>query len=634
VLVLAYAPLPEHQLLFGAISLALATIVQFAIAGSFYQNAFKSMFYIGMVEMDMLVVLSTSTAYIYSVIAFAYQTAGHPLSIGEFFETSTLLVTLIMVGKTVSAFAHQKAMESISIESLQTPTAIVVDPTSGQEQEIDVHLLEYDDIFRIHSEVSVVTDGLVLTGESEVDESMITGEADHVFKKPGMSVVAGSLNHSGTLTVKVTRLPYENTIKLIGSMVDQTKSSKPKIQKIADRVAGHFVPAIFGITAAVFVIRVSIGKAIRHQSTGTACINAMTYAISSLIVSCPCAIGLAVPMVVAIAGGVGARHGLILKSAETIEVARKVSHVIFDKTGTLTQGKLSVISEDYPKGGSKLVSAVILGATANSKHPVSIAIAKHLSTLGMEPSQLKDVLSVPGHGLLAVSDGAAVRAGNPFWLGVEDSPSVRKNLALGLSIFCVTIDRELVATFGLRDQLRPDALETVKELKRRSILVSLISGDNEGAVRDISVQLGIPTPLTRARCAPADKQQYIKALLRPGRGAVLFCGDGTNDAVALAQADIGVHMNEGTDVAQSAADAVLMRPSLRRILTLIDLSNAFYRRVVFNFAWSFLYNSFAVLLAAGAFPHARIPPRYAGLGEIVSVVPIVLVAMQLRCARL
>lgn len=634
VLVLAYAPLPEHKLLYGAISLVLATLVQFAVAGSFYLNAFKSLIYIGMVEMDMLVVLSTSAAYIYSVIAFAYQTAGHPLSIGEFFETSTLLVTLILVGKTVSAFAHHKAIESISMESLQAPTAMIVDPQSLKEHEIDARLLEYDDIFTIYPDTSVVTDGLIITGESEVDESMITGEADHVSKKSGMSVVAGSVNHSGTLSAKVTRLPYENTIRLVGSMVDEAKSSKPKIQEIADRVAGQFVPAILCITAAVFIIWVSIEKAIRHHNTGTACITAMTYAISSLIVSCPCAIGLAVPMVIAVAGGVGARRGLILKSSETIEIARNVSHVIFDKTGTLTQGKLSVVSGEFPKGGSDKLSSIILGTTANSKHPVSVAIANHLSALGLEPAQLEDVISIPGKGILARIEGAAIRAGNPYWLGVEGTNSVRKNLELGLSIFCVTIDRELVATFGLRDQLRPDALETVKDLERRSITVLLISGDNEAAVHAISTQLNIPSSRTRARCTPADKQQYVQELLQPGENVVLFCGDGTNDAVALAQADIGVHMNEGTDVAQSAADAILMRPSLQRILTLIDLSNAFYRRVVFNFVWSFLYNSFAVLLAAGAFPHARIAPRYAGLGEIVSVVPVVLVAMQLRWAKL
>jgi len=182
--VLAYAPLPKHQLLFGAISLSLAAIVQFTIVGSFYQHAFKTLFYFGMIEMDMLVVFSTSAAYIYSVIAFAYQTAGQPLAIGDFFETSTLLVTLIMVEKTVSVFAHQKTLQSISIESLQMPFAIVVNPRSGQEQNIDVRLLESDDVFRIHADMSVVTDVLILTGQSEIDESMITGEANCVANLP------------------------------------------------------------------------------------------------------------------------------------------------------------------------------------------------------------------------------------------------------------------------------------------------------------------------------------------------------------------------------------------------------------------------------------------------------------------
>ncbi|KAH6670797.1 E1-E2 ATPase-domain-containing protein [Halenospora varia] len=642
VLVLAWAPLPKHEILYGAISLGLATVVQVVIAGPFYSGALKALIFSRMIEMDLLIVLSTTTAYVYSVIAYSYLAAGKPLSTGEFFETSTLLVTLIMVGRTVSAFARQRAVESISIESLQTPSALLVDPKTHQSEEIDARLLQYRDTFKVLPDTTVVTDGIVITGETEVDESMITGEATLVVKKPGMSVIAGSLNHSGTLVVKLTRLPGENTIKTIGAMVDEAKSSKPRIQEIADRVASYFVPFILVITLIVFVIWVGVGKGVRHQSTTTTCIVAMTYAISALIVSCPCAIGLAVPMVVVIAGGVAAKYGLIFKTAETIEIARSISHVIFDKTGTLTQGKLSVVVEEYPTKESDLLRPMILGLTANSKHPVSTAIAASLKHLEVEPSRVENVVSIAGAGIEATFHKSTIRSGNPHWLGFETHPSVQKILSLGLTTFCVSRDNTLIAVFGLKDTLRPDALEVITQLKKRSIKISLVSGDNEEAVLSVAKQLDIPIQNVRSHCTPADKQAYVKSLLAPSPTTsksktstpiIAFIGDGTNDAPSLAQASIGIHINEGTDIAQSAADAVLMRPSLRGILILIDLSKAFHRRVVFNFTWSFIYNIFAILLAAGAFPHARIPPQYAGLGEIVSVLPVIAVAMQLKWAR-
>jgi len=241
-----------------------------------------------------------------------------------------------MVGRTISEFARQKAMESITIQSLQTPSAILVSPSSP-DQIIDSRLLQHGDVFKVLPDTSVPTDGIILSGESEVDESMITGEATLIPKKPGAEVIAGSINHGGVLEVQLTKVPCENTIRTISDLVDEAKTSKPKVQELADQFAKFFVPAILVITVLVFAIWIAIGKTVKGQTTSVAAINAMTFAISVLIVSCPCAIGLAVPMVVVIAGGVAARHGLVFKTAETIDIGRKISHVVFDKTGTLTQ---------------------------------------------------------------------------------------------------------------------------------------------------------------------------------------------------------------------------------------------------------------------------------------------------------
>jgi P-type E1-E2 ATPase len=316
-----------------------------------------------------------------------------------------------------------------------------------------------------------------------------------------------------------------------------------------------------------------------------------------------------------------------------VEIARNVSHVIFDKTGTLTQGKLSVEAEEYPMGTADPLAPMLLGLTTNSMHPVSTAIAAHMKALGHQPSKVENVMSVAGKGIEATWNGSTIRAGNPHWLGFEDSPIVHKIFSLGLTMFCISIDGELVAAFGLRDLLRPDAIDMINQLKKRSIEVSIVSGDNEEAVKSVARLLGIPESHFRSRWSPGDKQVYVKEVLVPKESVIMFCGDGTNDAMALAQASIGMHMNEGTDIAQSAADAILMRPSLSDILTLIDLSKVFYRRVIFNFIWAFVYNVFAILLAAGAFPNTRIPPQYAGLGELVSVLLVIAIATQLKWAR-
>lgn len=637
VLVLSWAPLPnkeEKEIVFSSISLALATVIQFVVAGPFYPKALKALVFSRVIEMDLLIVLSTSAAYVFSVVAFGYLVAHKPLSTGQFFETSTLLVTLIMIGRFVAAMARQKAVESISIRSLQSSTAAIMD--GNTEKEIDARLLQYGDIFRVSPDTKIATDGTVISGSSEVNESMLTGESLPVEKSKGSRVIAGSINGSGLLTVRLTRLPDENTISTIAAMVDEAKLSKPKTQEIADKVASYFVPVIVAITIVVFCIWVAVGIAVQHKSGSESVIQAITYAITVLIVSCPCAIGLAVPMVTVVATGVAAEKGVIFKSANAIEVAYKTSHVVFDKTGTLTQGKLDVVSEDYPSA-SPSTKSLLLSLIGSSKHPVSTAVAAHLRSQGLRASTVSNFKSVPGKGVEGTFAGRTLRAGNCRWLNVVDNPSIQPVLSKGHTAFCFTVDGNLAAVFGLQDSLREDALSTITMLQQRNISAHILSGDDDGAVQAVASQLNIPSGNVRSRCSPADKQSYIKTLLAHRENkepVVMFCGDGTNDAVALAQATIGVHMNEGTDVAQSAADVVLMRPNLSGILVAMAVSRKWMHRVAFNFSWSFVYNLFAILLAAGAFVHARIPPEYAGLGELVSVLPVIAAGVALKWARI
>ncbi|KAL7788267.1 E1-E2 ATPase domain-containing protein [Trichoderma ceciliae] len=644
VLVMAWAPLPKHHIEYGSASLALATLVQCVVAGPFYPMALKALVFSRVIEMDLLIVLSTSAAYIYSVVSFAYLASGHPLSTGQFFETSTLLVTLIMVGRWVAALARQKAVLSISVRSLQNPTALIV--ADNGEREIDARLLQYGDVFKVVPDSRMPTDGTVISGSSEVDESMMTGESMPVEKRAKSQVIAGSVNGSGTLCIRLTRLPGDNTISTIAGMVDEAKLSKPRIQGVADRVASYFVPVVVALTVVVFSIWVAIGIKVRGLSGSEATIQAITYAMTVLIVSCPCAIGLAVPMVVVIAGGVAAERGAVFKSAESLEVAYRTSHVVFDKTGTITEGKLTVAREWYADGDRSATESMLLGLVESIKHPVSAAIALHLNAQGVSSASVSDPKALTGKGVegIATGSGLALQAGNSRWLCLTPNPIVQSMLSQGYTVFGFTIGGSVAALFGLQDSIRPDSASTVQTLLDRGISVHIISGDDEGAVRSVAARLNIAETNVRSRCTPADKQAYIRSLLegpaspsQPSKSetskepVVIFCGDGTNDAAALAQATIGVHMSEGgTDVAKSAADVVLMRPSLAGVLTVIAVSRKSMRRIAFNFGWSFVYNLFAILLAAGAFVNARIPPEYAGLGELVSVLPVIAAATLLR----
>jgi heavy metal translocating P-type ATPase len=424
------------------------------------------------IEMDLLIVLSTSTAYIFSVVSFGYLVAGEPLPTGEFFETSTLLVTLIMVGRWIASLARQKAAESISIRALQVPTTLLVGE-DGTETVVDARLLQYGDVFKVAPDTRIPTDGSVISGVSEIDESMLTGELNPVEKRPGSPVIAGSINGLSTILVRLTRLPANNTITTIATMVDEAKLSKPKVQEIADRVASFFVPVVVILTIITFVIWIVVGVTVRHQSGSEATVEAITYAITVLIVSCPCAIGLAVPMVIVVASGVAARRGVIFKSADSIEVACNTTDVVFDKTGTLTMGRLTVVDQIYIGEDQESNQALLLGLVRGNKHPVSAAITSHLSSQDVVAAILENTKTIPGKGVEARSRGKVLRAGNSRWLGLSSYPAVQYMLSNGLTVFCFTVDSALVAVLGLQDTLRLDAFATVSRLQKRGINIHM-----------------------------------------------------------------------------------------------------------------------------------------------------------------
>ncbi|KAJ9129828.1 Heavy metal translocating P-type ATPase [Coniochaeta hoffmannii] len=597
VVVLAWGDTLVDEQTRAYISIVLATLVQLIAMPDFYRPAISALVHSGSIEMDMLVVISITAAYVYSVVAFGFRMAGRPLEISEFFETSTLLITLVIMGRLVAAFARVRAVAAVSLRSLQASTAIVVE--NGKDSEIDARLLQYGDKFKIGPHSTVPTDGLVVDGSSEVDESMLTGESVPVFKKQGDTVIAGTVNGSGTLVARLTRLPGKNTVTDIAQLVEEAANSKPKLQDVADRVASWFVPIVTSIAVIIVIVWLVVGLKVRNYNTGKAISNAITYAVATLAISCPCALGLAVPMVLVVAGGIAARGGVIIKSAECTERARKVTDVVFDKTGTITEGDLDVIEEEFFVPDKDEAIVITKALVAGNKHPVSLAVAKHLeqrATPGTNPTAIR---VIPGAGVEAVLDNAELRAGHPKWTGTETDPSVTRLQDGGMTIFVVTRNTMPIAVYGLRTRLRNESAKVVAQLTRRNITVHLVSGDQRRAVETVAAQVGIPN--VASQCTPSHKRDYVATLMSEGK-IVMFVGDGTNDAVAVIQADVGVQLASvlsASDVTRGAADVVLLA-GLEGIPFLLDISVVSFRRMAFNFGWAAVYNVLAILLASGA----------------------------------
>ncbi|KAB5583525.1 copper-transporting P-type ATPase [Coniochaeta sp. 2T2.1] len=636
VLILAWGQLSINPTAQACAQLLPATLVQLIAIPEFYRPALSALVYSHMVEMDMLIVISITAAYVYSVVAFGFRLAGTPLETPEFFETSTLLITLVVFSRLVAAYARIRAVVAVSLRSLQPTTAIVI--LDDVELELDARLLQFGDRFKVLPDSKIPTDGRVIEGTSDVDESMITGESTPVVKRPGTDVIAGTRNISGTMIVQPMRLPGHNTITDIAEMVEQAARAAPKIQSLADRVASYFVPAVSAIALIVFLVWTIIYLKAHDNTGGQAVAHAITYAIAVLAISCPCGIGLAVPMVLVIAGGIAAREGVIIKSADSTERARKVTDVLFDKTGTLTEAEMDVVYVEV-LGNNKARSIQIAQMLVKSnKHPVSVAISKHLDA-DQAPVNAT-IRTIPGAGIEADYVGITYRGGSPQWTGSSGHPAVKRLMQDKMTAFCVTKDTEVLAVFGLETRIRPKAASVVDTLQQRGIVVHLVSGDNPAAVHEVAAKFGIPTSRVAANCTPAMKRDYVAALMTDKSKTVMFCGDGTNDAVAVTQADVGVQISGGNDLAtrgsevtRGAADVVMLS-GLQGIPFLIDLSRAAYRRMVFNFAWSGVYNLLAILMTAGAFVTFRIPPAYAGLGEVVSILPVILAAVTLLAVKI
>jgi Cu2+-exporting ATPase len=386
----------------------------------------------------------------------------------------------------------------------------------------------------------------------------------------------------------------------------------------------------------VLIIWIACGMEILDYSAGKSVGNAITYTVATLAVACPCALGLAVPMVLVVAGGIAARGGVIIKTANTTEGARKTTDVVFDKTGTITEAELAVTEQVNLHGYMQENLALAKTLVSAGKHPVSAAVEKHLGQQAVEPvAEVVDVQVVPGAGIEATYLDSNLRAGNARWTQSDKLEEVSRLQQNGLTTLVVTRNLVPLIVFGLSAQIRPEAVQVISELKARGIAVHLVSGDQIKAVKAVAASVGIPDENVAGERTPPEKRDYVAALMENKQRHVLFCGDGTNDAIAVAQANIGAQMGGGlisSDVTQGAADVVLLN-GLEGIPFLLDISKVSFNRMYFNFIWSAVYNVLAITMASGAWVEFRSPPRYAGLGEMVSVVPVILAANSMFFAR-
>ncbi|KAL2359382.1 hypothetical protein RJZ56_007772 [Blastomyces dermatitidis] len=682
-----YAPFPK-QTSFISSAFALATVVQL-LAIPIYMHAFRSLIYRREIDMDVLVVLSITSAYIYSVVSYAFEmrfstdktVLGHPI-----FETSSLLITLILLGRLMAAWVRRNAQNAIKLGTSQPKSACLVKKASPntnksfrastfldsgdfQPDSIDSSLLHYGDIIQGKASETIVTDGIVVSGSAEIDESHITGEHEPVVRSRKAYVYAGSTIINGQINYRVTRLVSENTLSIVRRLVSTAASSRTKALERADLAASYLTPIILAVACIAFLIWVLVNRFVRNWDDAKSSVNALTHAIAILAISCPCALALAVPMVLTVASTVGARKGVLFKTGAALEVGCNISHVVFDKTGTLTSGELAVLCETLlcKESGKTCqeISRVALMITRGNRHPVSLAITQYLAGNGAQTTSTLppevDSKIVIGKGIEITTDkGTTIKGGSPSWLGVESHPKVKDLLEASLTTFCVVQNDTLLAVFGLTSTIRPEAAAVLKRLHSMNITTHLLSGDNPLAVRAVATVLNFDTANVRSLCQPESKAEYIRKLqmapiptlslsasttpttpttslfrLRslpsPPKEKVLFIGDGTNDAPALSQADLGICMTNATDIAADAADVGILSGSLAGLLTFLDLSRQATRRIRLNIAWAVVYNVFAVLFAGGAFEAVgfRIEPSYAGLGEVVSLLPVVVVSLSL-----
>ena len=613
--------------------------VQFWVGWQFYKGAISAARH-RTTNMNTLIAVGTSAAYIYSVIATffpsVFEIKGYSASV--YFDTAATIIVLILLGRFFEARAKGKTSEAIKkLMGLQAKTARVV--RAGTERDILIEELEIGDIVVVRPGEKIPVDGVVKDGYSLVDESMISGESIPVEKKAGDEVVGSTINKTGSFRFEASRIGKDTMLSQIINMVQEAQGSKPPIARLADKIASIFVPAVIGIAAFTFVIWYYFGP-----------VPSFTYAmlnfIAVLIIACPCALGLATPTSIMVGTGKGAENGILIRSGEALETAHKINTVVFDKTGTLTKGKPEVT--DIIVGAGRDLPGVIeendilmLAASAEkgSEHPLGEAIVNKAKEMGTGLKDPEDFQAVPGHGIKARIDGRNVRLGNANFMEDESinigklAIKVEQLSAEGKTPMFVASDGNIIGIIAVADTIKENSADALKSLRKIGIEVVMITGDNRRTAEAIARQAGIDRVF--AEVLPEDKAKKIQELQGEGK-IVAMVGDGINDAPALAQADVGIAIGTGTDVALEASDITLIGGDLRGVVASIALSRATVRNIKQNLFWAFAYNIILIPVAAGAlFPFFGIllNPMLAAAAMGLSSVTVVTNALRLKRFR-
>ncbi len=601
---------------------AVSTFVLAYGGRSFFLGAYRSLRNRA-AGMDLLVSLGTGSAYAYSLAVTAGLLPGTP-----FYEAPALIVSVVMLGRLIEARArHRVGTASARLLALQPPRARVV--RGGEAREVPLEEVRVGDLVEVRAGERVPVDGVVVEGQAAVDESVFTGEPLPVARGPGSRVLAGSLVVEGYLRLRVTRVGSDTLLAQMARLVEYAQTAKPGIQRVADRVAGAIAWAAMAAAALVFAYWLLVA--------GQPLSVALMFAVAVLVVACPCALGLATPLAVAAGLWRAAEHGIVVKNVEAIERAPKLTVVVFDKTGTLTEGRprvALVLARGLPEDELLRLAA---GAESRSSHPVARAIVEEARRRGIKPPDPEEFESVPGHGVVARVEGRLVVVGNEKLMrGMEVdvgplAPDARRLMEEGYTVVYVAVDGRPAGIVAITDTIKPGAREAVAELKRMGLRVAMLTGDARTAAAAVARRLGIDEVIAEA--PPDEKADRIRELQRRGH-VVAMVGDGVNDAPSLAQADVGIAVGTGTDLAKEAGDVVIVGGDVYGVVRAIRIMRAIYRKMVENLVWAFAYNALLIPVAAGAlYPHLVLRPEMAAAAMAASSVSVTLNALRLAPAR-
>jgi len=614
---------------------ALATPVQFYTGWDYYTGGWKSLKNRS-ANMDVLVAMGSSVAYFYSLSVLLYPALGSHV----YFETSAVIITLIKLGKMLEARAKGKTGNAIrKLMGLRPKTATII--RDGKELEVSLKEVKVGDALVVRPGEKIPVDGVVLEGNSAVDESMLTGEPIPVDKTPGDSVVGATINSEGFLKFRATKVGKDTALAQIIKMVQEAQGSKAPIQALADRVAAVFVPGVIGIATITFILWWTLGGEF---------VPAMIRLVAVLIIACPCALGLATPTAIMAGTGKAAEKGILFKDSEALEKATKLETIVLDKTGTLTLGRPTVaeviaFNSSSPVKDKKELLRIAASVEKGSEHPVGRAILKEAEKQNLELFEPEDFKASGGLGVQARINGQMVYVGKPGWfveMGVDmvgGNDHVHTLQRQGKTLMAVVVGKELAGLIAVADSLKPESKEAVADLRARGLKVVMLTGDNTETARSIGEQVQVDEIVAEVR--PEEKSMKVKEL--QGKGHMVgMVGDGINDAPALAQADVGIAIGTGTDVAIETADVILASGNLLGVSRAIQLSRATMRTVKENLFWAFIYNIILIPVAAGLlYPLEFLPsvlrqlhPILAALAMALSSVTVVSNSLRLYRAKI